>query len=158
MWYLGSQNKDNNPNEIYNGQLTNDKEVGIKPNEEKDHPMSIESLRSGKYPGGDFTIEETLAPGTNYKQYIASYFSEGLKIYGLLTVPDVPRPANGFPAVIFIHGYISPKQYSTTDNYPTYQATLARGGFVTFKPDLRGHGNSEGEAVGAHFSEMPFLI
>lgn len=117
------------------------------------HPMSIEALRQGEYPGGDFTIEETLSDGTNYRQRIVSYQSEGLKIYGLLTIPLAPKPENGYPAVIFVHGYIPPKQYSTTGNYPSYQATLARGGFVTFKPDLRGHGNSEGEAVSAHYSE-----
>ncbi len=117
------------------------------------HPMSIESLRKGDYPGGDFVIEEKLPNGTNYAQYIASYKSEGLKIYGLLTVPMTQKPEKGFPAILFIHGYIPPKQYSTTGNYPTYQARLARSGFVTFKPDLRGHGKSEGEPVSAHFSE-----
>jgi hypothetical protein len=117
------------------------------------HPMAIESLRNGKYLGSDFVIEERLVNGTNYQQYIASYKSEGLKIYGLLTVPLTQKPENGFPAIIFIHGYIAPKQYSTTGNYSTYQARLARSGFVTFKPDLRGHGNSEGEAVSGHFSE-----
>ena len=117
------------------------------------HPMSIASLRAGEYKGGDFVIEQELANGTNYSQYVASYFSEGLKIYGLLTVPLAEKPENGFPAVLFIHGYIPPAQYSTTGSYPTYQPRLARGGFVTFKPDLRGHGNSEGEPVSAHFSE-----
>lgn len=117
------------------------------------HPMAIESLRSREYIGGDFVIEEQLANGTNYSQYIASYQSEGLKIYGLLTVPLGEKPEKGWPAIMFIHGYIQPSIYSTTDNYPTYQARLARAGFVTFKPDLRGHGNSEGEPVSAHYSE-----
>jgi uncharacterized protein len=117
------------------------------------HPMAIEALRQREYPGGDFTIEKTLPNGTNYRQFIASYRSEGLKIYGLLTVPLSQRPANGFPAIIFVHGYIPPKEYSTTGNYPSYQATLAKAGYVTFKPDLRGHGTSEGEPVNAHFSE-----
>jgi dipeptidyl aminopeptidase/acylaminoacyl peptidase len=120
---------------------------------EEVHPMAIERLRALEYPGDDFVIEETLANGSNYKQYVASYQSEGLKINGLLTVPLAERPEGGFPAVIFIHGYIPPKQYSTTESYPTYQATLAKAGFVTFKPDLRGHDNSEGEPVNAHFSE-----
>ena len=115
--------------------------------------MSIAALRAGKYPGGDFTIEKNLPNGTNYRQYIASYKSERFKIFGLLTVPLALKPEKGFPAVIFVHGYISPKQYSTTGNYPSYQATLARSGVVTFKPDLRGHGESEGEAVSAHYSE-----
>jgi dipeptidyl aminopeptidase/acylaminoacyl peptidase len=117
------------------------------------HPMAIESLRARAYPGGEFGIEKTLANGANYKQYLASYKSEGLKIFGLLTVPLAKQPAGGWPAVIFIHGYIPPAQYSTTGNYPTYQARLARAGFVTFKPDLRGHGQSEGEPVSAHYSE-----
>ncbi len=117
------------------------------------HPMAIESLRKNEYPGGDFVIEKQLANGSNYKQYIASYQSEGLKIFGLLTVPIAEKTENGFPAILFIHGYIPPKQYSTTGNYPTYLARLARSGFVTFKPDLRGHGNSEGEPVSGHYSE-----
>ncbi|MBU1165283.1 alpha/beta fold hydrolase [Patescibacteria group bacterium] len=116
-------------------------------------PMAIQSLRNREYTGGDFVIEEQLPNGTNYQQYIASYQSEGLKIFGLLTVPFTDKPASGWPAILFIHGYIQPEQYSTTGNYPTYQARLARSGFVTFKPDLRGHGNSEGESESAHHSE-----
>lgn len=117
------------------------------------HPMSIASLRKQEYRGGDFVIEKELSNGSNYKQMIVSYLSEGLKIYGLLTIPTAPKPESGYPAVVFVHGYIPPKQYSTTGNYPTYQAALARSGVITFKPDLRGHGNSEGEPVSAHFSE-----
>lgn len=117
------------------------------------HPMAIEALRQGEYPGGEFTIEQTLSNGTNYRRYVASYRSEGLTINGLLTVPTTPQPEGGYPAVVFVHGYIPPDVYSTVNSYPTYQATLARADFVTFKPDLRGHDNSEGEPVGAHFSE-----
>jgi dipeptidyl aminopeptidase/acylaminoacyl peptidase len=120
---------------------------------EETNPMAIKSLRDREYLGGDFVIEKKLANGTNYQQFIASYQSEGLKIFGLLTVPLAEKPKNGFPAIVFVHGYIQPDQYSTTGNYPTYQARLARSGFITFKPDLRGHGNSEGEAVSAHYSE-----
>ncbi len=117
------------------------------------HPMSIETLRDRQYEGGQFVIEQELLNGSNYKQYIVSYKSEGLKINGLLTVPTSAKPAGGFPAIMFVHGYIPPKEYSTTGNYSTYQATLAREGFITFKPDLRGHAQSEGEPVSAHFSE-----
>jgi dipeptidyl aminopeptidase/acylaminoacyl peptidase len=116
-------------------------------------PMAIESLRQGRYPGGDFVVEEQLADGSGFERYVVSYLSEGLKIYGLLTVPLSPRPEGGYPGIVFIHGYIPPSQYSTINNYATYQARLARSGFVTFKPDLRGHGNSEGEPVSAHYSE-----
>lgn len=123
------------------------------PQSEVDFPMAIESLRKQTYPGGEFVLEKTLPNGSNYKQSIVSYRSEGWKIFGLLTVPLAKRPEQGFPAIVFMHGYIAPKQYSTTGNYQGYQAVLARAGFVTFKPDLRGHGQSEGVATGAHFSE-----
>ncbi|MBD3238907.1 MAG: alpha/beta fold hydrolase [Candidatus Moranbacteria bacterium] len=117
------------------------------------HPMAIQSLREKNYTAGDLKVEKTLEDGLNFHRHVVSYVSEGLKIYGLLTVPKSPMPENGFPTVVFIHGYIPPKEYSTIKSYPTYQAALARAGFVTFKPDLRGHGNSEGEAVSAHYSE-----
>ena len=130
----------------------------------KPHPLSIESLRQGEYPGSDLVIEQTLSPGSNYKRYIASYRSEGLKIYGLLTVPNpsmdsASSPQAGseqatekFPAVIFNHGYISPSVYKTTEKYVAYQDAFARAGYVTFKSDYRGHGNSEGNAQGGYGS------
>ena len=116
------------------------------------YPLTIESLRKGEYSGSDLTIEQTLSPGTNYDRYIASYKSEGLKIFGLLTIPNGQQPAGGWPAIIFIHGYIPPAQYSTTERYVAYVDGFARDGYVVFKPDLRGHGNSEGEASGGYGS------
>lgn len=116
------------------------------------HPLSIEAMRQREYPGSDFTIEETLGPGSNYNQYIASYESEGLKIYGLLTVPTEEKPLEGFPAIIFNHGYIQPEEYRTTERYVSYVDGFARAGYVVFKPDYRGHGNSQGEPAGAYFS------
>ncbi|UCC62296.1 MAG: hypothetical protein JSV36_16175, partial [Anaerolineae bacterium] len=70
------------------------------------HPLAIESMRQQAYPGSDITIEETLEPGSNYDRYLASYLSEGLKIYALLTVPQGEKPESGWPVVIFNHGYI----------------------------------------------------
>jgi dipeptidyl aminopeptidase/acylaminoacyl peptidase len=115
--------------------------------------MSIEALRSRKYPGSKLVIEEQLSSGINYSRTIVSYTSDNLKIYGLLTIPTTQKPDGGHPAIIIMHGYITPETYDTVRNYANTQDWLARNGFVTFKPDLRGHGRSEGEAVGAHFSE-----
>src|SRR3989339_451043 len=150
-----SYNKNQNINRLVgNIDLSFNQEINEENNQRLvNHPMAIENLRAREYLGGDFLIEEKLTNGTNYQQYIVSYQSEGLKIYGLLTIPLGNQPENGWPAIIFVHGYIPPAQYSTTGNYPTYQARLARSGFVTFKPDLRGHGKSEGEPVSAHYSE-----
>ncbi len=116
------------------------------------HPLSIQALRQGQYPGSPITIEQTLAPGPNYRRYIASYRSEGLKIYGLLTIPNGNRPQAGWPAIVFLHGYIPPAQYRTTERYKAYVDSLARAGYIVFKIDLRGHGNSEGSPSGAYWS------
>lgn len=116
------------------------------------NPLSIELLRKGEYPGSEIVIEQTLDSGTNYKRYIASYKSEGLKIFALLTIPNGSPPEGGWPAIIFNHGYIPPQQYQTTERYVSYVGGFARNGFIVFRPDYRGHGNSEGEATGAYGS------
>jgi hypothetical protein len=58
----------------------------------------IEVMRQQTYPGGDVVIEQTLSAGANYDRYVASYLSEGLKIYALLTVPRGERPEAGGPS------------------------------------------------------------
>ena len=114
--------------------------------------LTIDALRARTFEGSDIVIEQTLPAGANYAQYIASYTSDGNKIYGLLTVPSGDVPEGGFPAIVFNHGYIPPADYRTTERYVAYVDALARNGFVVFKIDLRGFGNSEGEATGAYFS------
>jgi uncharacterized protein len=116
------------------------------------HRLSIEFLRQQEYSGSDIQIEQKLNAGANYDRYIASYLSEGLKQYALLTVPRGTKPATGWPVIIFNHGYIPPSQYRTTERYVAYVDGFARAGYIVFRPDYRGHGNSEGEPTGAYGS------
>ncbi len=116
------------------------------------HPLMIEKMRQDAYPGSEITIEQTLDPGVNYSRYLASYLSEGNKIYALLTVPQGEKPATGWPVVIFNHGYIPPEQYRTTERYVAYVDGFARNGYIVFRSDYRGHGSSEGEATGGYGS------
>lgn len=116
------------------------------------HPLTIDAMRQREYPGSDIVIEETLASGGNYHRYYASYYSEGLKQYGLLTVPFGEKPGTGFPVIIFNHGYIAPSVYRTTERYVAYVDGFARNGFIVFRPDYRGHDQSEGTASGAYGS------
>ncbi|MES0361607.1 MAG: alpha/beta fold hydrolase [Anaerolineales bacterium] len=114
------------------------------------HPMSIPALRQMAYPGSEIIIEETLEPGSNYNRYYASYLSEGLRIYGLLTIPYGETPPTGWPAIVFNHGYIPPNEYRTTERYVAYVDWLARSGYVVFRIDYRGHDQSEGVPSGAY--------
>ena len=114
------------------------------------HPMTIPAMRQTPYPGSQIVIEEQLERGANYSRYYASYLSEGLKIYGLLTIPDGEMPPGGWPAIVFNHGYIPPAQYRTTERYIAYVDWLARSGYIVFRIDYRGHDRSEGAASGAY--------
>lgn len=89
---------------------------------------------------------------STYTSYLTSYYSDGLKINAQLTIPTGEPPVGGWPAVVFIHGYIAPTTYTTLGKYVAYVDYLARNGVVVFKIDLRGHGESEGESGGAYYS------
>jgi uncharacterized protein len=117
---------------------------------EEIHPLSIENLRKGTYPGSEIKIEETLESGSNYQRYLTSYQSEGNKIYALLTVPNGEKPATGWPVIVFNHGYIPPAEYRTTERYIAYTDAFSRNGYIVFRSDYRGHGNSEGKANGGY--------
>ena len=115
-------------------------------------PLAIDAMRQREYPGSDLAIAQTLAPGSNYRRYVASYQSDGLKIFGLLTLPNGPKPATGWPVIIFNHGYIPPTVYRTTERYVAYVDAFARDGYIVFKPDYRGFGSSQGQAVSAYYA------
>jgi uncharacterized protein len=67
-------------------------------------------------------------------------------------VPNGPKPATGWPVIIFNHGFIPPTIYRTTERYVAYVDDIARSGYIVFKPDYRGNGLSEGQARGAYGS------
>jgi dipeptidyl aminopeptidase/acylaminoacyl peptidase len=114
--------------------------------------ITIQYLQGLEISGSEITFEGELAPGANYERHLVSYISEGNKIYGLLTIPFEEPPEGGYKAIVFNHGYIPPTDYRTTERYSAHVDYLARSGFVVFKIDYRGHGESEGEPSGSYFS------
>jgi dipeptidyl aminopeptidase/acylaminoacyl peptidase len=112
--------------------------------------LTIPYLRNRTYQSqlGELTPISSTA---RYTSYLTSYNSDGLKINGLLTIPAGETPEGGWPAVVFVHGYIAPTIYRTTEKYVEYVDYLARNGLVVFKIDLRGHDKSEGEAAGGYY-------
>jgi dipeptidyl aminopeptidase/acylaminoacyl peptidase len=106
--------------------------------------LQIEVMRQQSYPGSPITFEQTLEPEANYSQHLVSYLSDGYKIYALMTIPNGTKPDTGWPVVVFNHGYITPSQYRTTERYMAYADMIARSGYIVFKSDYRGHGDSEG--------------
>ena len=113
--------------------------------------LTIPYLREREY-ASQIGKRERYQEKQNYTSYLTSYVSDGLKINGLLTIPRGEPPVEGWPAVVFVHGYIPPTLYKTTEKYVEYVDYLARNGLVVLKVDLRGHGESEGEPGGAYYS------
>lgn len=113
--------------------------------------MTIPYLRARTY-HSELGERTQIASNTAFTTYLTSYTSDGLRINALLTVPAGTAPTGGWPAVVFVHGYIPPTQYQTQEKYVEYVQGLARSGLVVMKIDLRGHGDSEGEPSGAYYS------
>ena len=107
-------------------------------------PLAITAMRTKTYPGSDIVMERTLSAGPGYNRYVVSYQSDGLKLFGLLTIPTGIKPAGGWPVILLNHGYIPPAEYSTDQSYGGIVAPLATAGYIVFKPDYRGHDNSPG--------------
>lgn len=113
--------------------------------------MTVPYLRNLEFNSSLGDLKEYLNNGS-FIAYTTSYKSDGLKVNGLLTKPAGEMPTGGWPAIVFVHGYIPPPTYRTTEKYIDHVNFLARNGFVVFKIDLRGHGDSEGEAGGGYYS------
>lgn len=113
--------------------------------------LTIPSLRARQYQSQLGELE-LVGEYDSYFSYLTSYQSDGVRVNALLTKPKGAMPEGGWPAVVFIHGYIPPAQYRTQERYVAYVNYLASRGLVVFKIDLRGHGDSEGEATGAYYA------
>jgi dipeptidyl aminopeptidase/acylaminoacyl peptidase len=107
-------------------------------------PLAISAMRAEAYPGSALVFERTLSPGSNYNRYMVSYQSDGLTLFGLLTIPGGDKPAGGWPVILLNHGYIPPAEYSADLSYERIVDPLASAGYIVFMPDYRGHDRSPG--------------
>lgn len=115
--------------------------------------LNIGFMRSIDYPGSSIVVEKSLDPGSNYDRYIVSFASNGLKQFAYMTVPQRLESNEDFPVVIVVHGYQVPDLYTPDGNYILQMDAFAKNGYIVFKPDLRGHGKSQGLAESAYFTD-----
>lgn len=149
-YYFLTTSPINSPNNPSNTPLEKSLDV-VKEKLDPFSDMTIPHLRNRSYKSSLGDIKEVNS-NSRYTSYLTSYNSDELKINGLLTKPTTTMPQGGWPAIVFVHGYIPPTLYRSQEKYVAYVDYLAKNGFVVFKIDLRGHDKSEGTPGGAYYS------
>ncbi|MGB0879983.1 MAG: alpha/beta hydrolase family protein [Polaribacter sp.] len=117
-------------------------------------PLSIKGLQKRDYKS-TLTFEKKLENTGNFNSELISYLSDSLKVYALVTIPKSEKPKNGYPILIFGHGFHpEPKKYGIStktgknwrpgDYYRGIPKAYAKNGYLVVTPDYRGHNISEG--------------
>ena len=137
--------------------------------------ISIEALRARRY-GSSISIETRLGSanddseynrqfskdGTHpYNSFMASYSSDGNRIYSRVDIPASPPPADGYPVMIFIHGWVGLKDapefdfgYKADSLYSRYIDAFVDAGYLVLTPGWRGHGTvNDIPAEGSEFMQ-----
>ena len=103
-------------------------------------PASIPALIALTYAGGDLRLGRERGSTSAYRQYFATYASNGLTISGRI---NIPRGTGPFPAVVLAHGYVDPAEYVNGETMLRERDYLARHGYVTLHIDYRNHAESD---------------
>lgn len=89
--------------------------------------------------GSGLTLKQ-MEKNSAYTRYAADYWSNGLRISGIMNIPNGEGP---YPLLMLNHGYIAPSVYTRGRGLKREQDYLARQGFAVFHSDYRGHGDSD---------------
>lgn len=119
--------------------------------------LSVNSLRARSY-GSELRVLEQQADSN---AYIASYSSDGMRVYSRIDVPHSLPPKSGFPVIIYVHGWVgidNAPGMSFEFNEGSFSATAIEAylnaGYAVLVPGLRGHGTVAGvPAEGIEFLE-----
>jgi len=101
---------------------------------------SLPGLMEKSLVGRDLKLGRVLARNAKYTRYYITYYSNDLKISGIMNVPSGKGP---FPVLILNHGYINPKIYTNGRGLKREQDYLARRGYIVIHPDYRNHAFSD---------------
>ncbi len=95
---------------------------------------TIDYLRKRTYGGGKIELLNTLSETDLYSAYSFRYPSDGLNIYGYMTVPKGSGP---FPVIVSVHGYAAFGKYDPYNIGIDFGDAFAENQFIVIHPELR---------------------
>lgn len=102
--------------------------------------LSLTHFARMRLAGTGLTLSAVLDDNAAYTRHAVEYWSNGLKISGILNIPKGQGP---FPLLMLNHGYIATSVYTRGRGLKREQDYLARQGFAVFHSDYRGHAESD---------------
>ena len=102
--------------------------------------LTIADLRRRSWGDGTIEVGELWNRGPGYTSYRMSYPVDGLRLTGLLHVPDGDGP---FPVIIANRGHIDPQRYQPGMDSRAFSDLMARNGYLVVAPDFRGYGGGD---------------
>jgi dipeptidyl aminopeptidase/acylaminoacyl peptidase len=112
-------------------------------------------LINKNYDGHDLRRGRMIGDYGAYKRYLITYRGDGLKISGVMNVPDGKGP---FPVVVLNHGYIDRDIYVPGQGLAREQDYLARQGYVVLHTDYRGHASSDDDKNIDYELRLPYAV
>ena len=123
--------------------------------------LSIETLRRRQYKSKIQIVEPLTRPctpgeasgehPTDALRYMGAYLSEGQRVYTRIDIPSGVAPAQGFPVIVFAHGWVGVDEAadwhfgcSVESIYADMIAAWVSAGYVVLAPGYRGHGTVQG--------------
>ncbi len=89
--------------------------------------LTIPDLRGRSYGAGKISVGKVYRRGPGYTSYRISYPADGLRLTGLLHVPNGKGP---FPVIIANRGYIAKERYQPGMDSRVFADFMARRGYL----------------------------
>jgi dipeptidyl aminopeptidase/acylaminoacyl peptidase len=115
----------------------------------------MEALIRKQYDGRNLRLDQQIGDFGAYKRHLVSFRGDGLKISGVMNVPDGKGP---FPVLVLNHGYIDPGRYFPGQGMPREHDYLARQGYVVLHVDYRGHATSSNDPNVDYELRLPYAV
>ncbi len=102
--------------------------------------LTIPDLRKAPIGAGEITIGELWQRTDGYTSYRISYPADGLRLTGLIHIPDGDGP---FPVIIANRGTIARDIYQPGMDSRAFSDLAARNGYLVLAPDFRGYAGGD---------------